>query len=79
MWSAELLSRIQFGFNVGFHILWPSLNVGLALFLLVCEVCYLKTKNDEEIAICMRDSGFEFRYQDNWYFAKEGTLEPFKK
>jgi len=39
----------------------------------------LKTKNDEEIAICMRDSGFEFRYQDNWYFAKEGTLEPFKK
>ena len=39
----------------------------------------LKTKNDEEIAICMRDSGFEFRYQDNWYSAKEGTLEPFKK
>jgi hypothetical protein len=39
----------------------------------------LKTKNGEEIAICMRDSGFEFRYQDNWYFAKEGTLEPFKK
>lgn len=39
----------------------------------------LKTKNDEEIAICMRDSGFEFRYQDNWYFAKEGTLEPFKR
>jgi hypothetical protein len=39
----------------------------------------LKTKNGEEIAICMRDSGFEFRYQDNWYFAKEGTIEPFKK
>jgi hypothetical protein len=39
----------------------------------------LKTKDGEEIAICMRDSGFEFRYQDNWYFAKEGNLEPFKK
>ena len=39
----------------------------------------LKTKNGEEIAMCRRDSGFEFRYQDNWYFAKEGTLEPFKK
>jgi cobyrinic acid a,c-diamide synthase len=39
----------------------------------------LKTKDGEEIAICMRDSGFEFRYQDNWYFAKEGKLEPFKK
>jgi hypothetical protein len=39
----------------------------------------LKTKDGEEIVICMRDSGFEFRYQDNWYFAKEGNLEPFKK
>ena len=30
----------------------------------------LKTKDGEEIAICMRDSGFEFRYQDNWYFKR---------
>ena len=36
----------------------------------------LKTKDGEKISICMRDSGFEFRYQDEWYFAKEGYVEP---
>ena len=25
----------------------------------------------------MRDSGFEFKYQGKWYFAKEGYVEPF--
>lgn len=39
----------------------------------------LKTQNGEEIAICMRDSGFEFKYQGEWYFAKEGHVEPFHK
>jgi hypothetical protein len=37
----------------------------------------LKTKDGEELTICMRDSGFEFKYQDKWYFAKEGYVEPF--
>ena len=39
----------------------------------------LKTKDGEEVAICMRDSGFEFKYQGEWYFAKEGYVEPFHK
>lgn len=39
----------------------------------------LKTQDGEEMTICMRDSGFEFRYQGEWYFAKEGFVEPFKK
>jgi len=39
----------------------------------------LKTKDGEEMAICMRDSGFEFKYQGEWYFAKEGYVEPFHK
>jgi len=39
----------------------------------------LKTKDGEEMAICMRDSGFEFKYQGEWYFAKEGHVEPFHK
>ena len=39
----------------------------------------LKTRDGEEMTICMRDSGFEFRYQGEWYFAKEGFVEPFKK
>jgi hypothetical protein len=39
----------------------------------------LKTTDGEEMAICMRDSGFEFKYQGEWYFAKEGYVEPFHK
>jgi len=39
----------------------------------------LKTSSGEEIIISMRDSGFEFSYQGEMYFAKEGYLEPFHK
>lgn len=37
----------------------------------------LKTKDGEEMAICMRDSGFEFKYQGEWYIAKGGYVGPF--
>lgn len=39
----------------------------------------LKTKDGEIMTICMRDSGFEFNYQGEWYFAKEGFVKPFKE
>lgn len=39
----------------------------------------LKTEKGEEMSISMRDSGFEFKYQGEWYFAKEGYVEPFNK
>lgn len=39
----------------------------------------LKTPGGEEMSICMRDSGFEFNYQGEWYFAKEGFVEPFRR
>ena len=39
----------------------------------------LKTQDGEVLSICMRDSGFEFKYQGEWYFAKEGYVEPFHK
>ena len=49
--------------------------------VLVMEEVYnsilLRTNDGEEMAICMRDSGFEFQYQGKWYFAKEGFVEPF--
>ncbi|MCP4109884.1 MAG: hypothetical protein GY749_30920 [Desulfobacteraceae bacterium] len=38
----------------------------------------LKTNDGEKMAICMRDSGFEFEYQGKKYFAKEGFVEPFQ-
>jgi hypothetical protein len=34
----------------------------------------LKTESGEKMSICMRDSGFEFKYQGEWYFAKEGHV-----
>lgn len=34
----------------------------------------LKTADGEEMAICMRDSGFEFKYQGKWYSAQQGKI-----
>lgn len=36
---------------------------------------HLKTRDGEKMIITMRDSGFEFQYQGQMYFAKEGVLE----
>lgn len=47
-----LLSRIQFGFSIGFHILFPTLNLGLAIFLVIMEAFWLKTKNTVYLEIC---------------------------
>ena len=38
-----LLSRIQFAFTISFHILFPSFTVGLAAWLFVLEILWLKT------------------------------------
>jgi cytochrome d ubiquinol oxidase subunit I len=38
-----MLSRIQFAFTAGFHILFPTLSVGLALFLAIIEGRWLMT------------------------------------
>ncbi|HET6223893.1 MAG TPA: cytochrome ubiquinol oxidase subunit I, partial [Dongiaceae bacterium] len=35
--DAVLLSRIQFGFTIAFHILYPALTIGLASFLFLLE------------------------------------------
>lgn len=40
-----ILSRLQFAFTIGFHIIWPTLTIGLGLFLLILETLHLKTKN----------------------------------
>ncbi len=37
------LARIQFGFTIAFHIVFPALTIGLASFLAVLEGCWLKT------------------------------------
>lgn len=48
----EMLSRAQFGFSIGFHILFPTLNLGLAVFLVVMEAFWLKTRNPVYLSIC---------------------------
>jgi len=35
----------------------------------------LKSKEGEEMGICMRDSGFEFQYNNEWYEAKNGEVK----
>lgn len=39
-----LLARIQFAINISFHILFPSINIALAWFLLFFKLRYQKTK-----------------------------------
>ncbi|GAC1580164.1 MAG: cytochrome ubiquinol oxidase subunit I [Sphingomicrobium sp.] len=42
-----LLSRLQFAVTTLFHILWPVLTIGLSLFLVVTEVCWIRTGDDD--------------------------------
>jgi cytochrome d ubiquinol oxidase subunit I len=39
-----ILARIQFGFTVSFHFIFPSLSIGLASYLMVLEGLWLKTE-----------------------------------
>jgi cytochrome d ubiquinol oxidase subunit I len=50
MEDALLLARAQFGLNIGFHILFPSLTIALAWFLLAFRVAYQRTGDKEWLA-----------------------------
>lgn len=41
--DALMLARIQFGFTISFHIIFPAITIGLASYLMVLEACWLKT------------------------------------
>lgn len=43
MLDAAILSRLQFAFTVSYHIIFPSITIGLALFIAVWEGLWLKT------------------------------------
>ncbi|MGQ0698499.1 MAG: cytochrome ubiquinol oxidase subunit I [Panacagrimonas sp.] len=43
--DALMLSRIQFGFTIGFHILFPTLTIGLAWFLVFFESAWRRTQH----------------------------------
>ena len=40
-----LLSRLQFTFTMGYHILWPAFTIGLAWFIVFLGVAWLRTRN----------------------------------
>jgi cytochrome d ubiquinol oxidase subunit I len=41
--SALDLARIQFGFTISFHIIFPAITIGLASFLVILEAFWLRT------------------------------------
>jgi cytochrome d ubiquinol oxidase subunit I len=41
--TALLLSRIQFGFTISFHIIFPAFTIGLAAWLTVLEALHVRT------------------------------------
>jgi cytochrome d ubiquinol oxidase subunit I len=43
--SLELLSRLQFGFTISFHILFPAFSIGLITFIAAMETAWIKTGN----------------------------------
>lgn len=45
MLDAVMLARLQFAFSMSFHILFPSLSIGLVTFLCLVEGLWLKTNN----------------------------------
>ena len=45
MWNLDemLLARIQFGFTISFHIIFPAITIGLASYLALLEASLLRT------------------------------------
>lgn len=43
--DALLLARLQFGFTVSFHFIFPAFSIGLASYLMVLEALWLATSN----------------------------------
>src|SRR5438876_4490104 len=50
--SLEILSRVQFGFTISFHILFPAFSIGLISFIACLETAWLKTGNQHCRQIC---------------------------
>ncbi|MGR3463164.1 cytochrome ubiquinol oxidase subunit I [Limimaricola sp.] len=44
--DAVMLARMQFGFTVAFHFIFPAISIGLASFLAVLNALYLWTRDE---------------------------------
>ena len=73
--EALVLARAQFGLNIGFHILFPSLTIALAWFLLGFRIAYLRTKRMVLYRIADPGPGFcfdELAHAAAWSDAPDG-------
>lgn len=43
LFDVAILSRLQFAFTISFHILWPTLTIGLISFLTIFLVLWMRT------------------------------------
>jgi cytochrome bd ubiquinol oxidase subunit I len=43
--SPLLVSRLQFAFTMGYHILWPAFTIGLAWFIVFLGIAWFRTKD----------------------------------
>lgn len=43
--TALELARVQFGFTISFHIIFPAITIGLASYLTVLEAAWLRTQD----------------------------------
>jgi len=50
--SALELARVQFGFTVSFHIVFPAITIGLASYLAVLEGLWLWTRDRAYLDLC---------------------------
>src|SRR5258705_10414314 len=50
MADALLLARAQFGLNIGFHIMFPTLTIALAWYLLGFRIAYQRTRDPAWLA-----------------------------
>ena len=41
-----LLSRLQFAFTIGYHILWPAYTIGISGFIVILNLFWLRTRNE---------------------------------
>src|SRR5262252_5152566 len=41
-----LLSRLQFAFTIGYHILWPAYTIGISGFIVILNLFWLGTRNE---------------------------------
>jgi cytochrome d ubiquinol oxidase subunit I len=44
--DASVIARVQFAFTVSFHIIFPTISIGLGFFLAIIEGLWLKTKDE---------------------------------